>query len=364
MAGPKRPRIPTGERQWKRSWKNLLLNKRYQLRFTLFMVAVSGVLMLVLGWWVMKKANEATTVATDAVKGESCPKIPVLTDMSGNDENAVPMKLDDGAEVMPAPSQAPPAPPAPPPPAPTPLAKQDTMSDVTAVANLWCVHPARCKPVRTEPLSIKAPQCDGFVKGKLADPAYVEVLRKATITVVRCEGGQTFTVADAPEPEHHAVVQLEESEMTPTVPNDYADLVVAHWTCELRQAGAIDSLDANRMRILWVLIATGMALMLGLAMYGIKMTHRVAGPLFKVSLYLAKMRDGRFDKVYNLRKGDQLVDFYEHFKAAHAGIVKLEREDIDHIKAVIDAATTAGAGDHEAVVELKKALDRKEKSLG
>ena len=54
--------------------------------------------------------------------------------------------------------------------------------------------------------------------------------------------------------------------------------------------------------------------MLGLAVYGIKMTHKVAGPLFKVSLYLAKMRDGRFDKVYNLRKGDQLVDFYEHFK--------------------------------------------------
>jgi hypothetical protein len=357
MAGPKRPRIPTGERQWKRSWKNLLLNKRYQLRFTLFMVAVSGVLMLVLGFWVMKKANEATTVATDAVKGESCPKIPVLTDMSG-DDNAVPMKLDDGTEVMPMPAPAPSAP------APSQVAKQDAMSDVTAVANLWCVHPVRCRPERAQPLSIKAPQCDGWVKGKLADPAYVEALRKATITIVRCEGGQTFTVADAPEPEHHAVVQIEESEMTPTVPNDYADLVVAHWTCELRQAGAIDALEVNRMRILWVLIATGMALMLGLAMYGIKMTHRVAGPLFKVSLYLAKMRDGRFDKVYNLRRGDQLVDFYEHFKAAHAGIVKLEREDIDHIKAVIDAATAAGAGDHESVVELKKALERKEKSLG
>ena len=69
--------------------------------------------------------------------------------------------------------------------------------------------------------------------------------------------------------------------------------------------------------------------MLGLAIYGIKMTHKVAGPLFKVSLYLAKMRDGRFDKVYNLRKGDQLVDFYEHFKTAHAGVVQLEQDDIE-----------------------------------
>ena len=31
--------------QYKRSWKNLLLNKRYQLRFTLFMVGVSALLM-------------------------------------------------------------------------------------------------------------------------------------------------------------------------------------------------------------------------------------------------------------------------------------------------------------------------------
>ena len=36
---------------YKRSWKNLLLNKRYQLRFTLFMVGLSAVLMAGLGLW-------------------------------------------------------------------------------------------------------------------------------------------------------------------------------------------------------------------------------------------------------------------------------------------------------------------------
>ena len=101
------------------------------------------------------------------------------------------------------------------------------------------------------------------------------------------------------------------------------------------------------MRILWVLIGTGLLLMFGLAIYGIKMTHKVAGPLFKVSLYLAKMRDGRFDKVYNLRKGDQLVDFYEHFKTAHAGVVQLEKDDIERSRRLIAAAEAAGAGDHD-----------------
>ncbi len=150
---------------------------------------------------------------------------------------------------------------------------------------------------------------------------------------------------------------------TPVVPNDYADRIVKHWACEMRQAGDIESLDRGRMRILWVLIGPGIVLVLGLAFYGIKMTHRVAGPLFKVSLYLAKMRDGRFDKVYNLRKGDQLVDFYEHFKSAHAGVVKIEKEDIEQLKTVIAAAEEAGLRDHESVAELKKLLERKEKSV-
>jgi len=354
---------------YKRSWKNLLLNKRYQLRFTLFMVGIAAVLMACLGWWVMRVAEDATNVAMAKVRGEACPKIPELTETPSTDDNtAVPMKLDDGSgsgsdsgSAQPTPDQ----PPLPEPPQPHAPPAVDTATALKAVANLWCITPASCKPASTEPLVIRARNCDAYVKKKLGDPASVEALRKAMITVVRCEGGQTVSVADAPEPEHHVTVQIDESSMTltPTVPNDYADSIVKHWQCEMRQAGAIDSLYRGRRLILWVLLATGVVLSLGLAVYGIKMTHRVAGPLFKVSLYLAKMKDGRFDKVYNLRKGDQLVDFYDHFKAAHAGVVTMERADIDHLKAVIAAAEAAGSGDHEAVAELKKALARKEKSL-
>jgi hypothetical protein len=390
---------------YKRSWKNLLLNKRYQLRFTLFMVGLSAVLMGFLGWWVMKEANDATTVAKNSIVGDACPKIPVLTDTPDSDDSAVPMKLDDGAAApAPDPAAAPPAPAPPgsgaagsgaagsgandpsmgqtPPPGSAPkiqpssvdpkdVAKHNAMDDVLAVQRMWCID-VPCKPGHAEPLelAIKDPKkCDAFVKKELADPAAVEVLKKALIPVVKCEGGQSYTVADAAVPEHHVKVQLEESSMTmtpaavPPIPADYADRVVGHWTCELRQVGKIDDLERGRLRILWVLIATGLGLIVGLAIYGIKMTHKVAGPIFKISLYLAKMKDGRFDKVYNLRKGDQLVDFYDHFKTAHAGVVQLEKDDIAQIQALIAAAETAGAGEHESVAELKALLKRKEKSL-
>jgi hypothetical protein len=89
----------------------------------------------------------------------------------------------------------------------------------------------------------------------------------------------------------------------------------------------------------------------------------VAGPLFKVGLYLGKMKNGRFDKVYNLRKGDQLVDFYEHFKHGHAGIVQMQKDDIARIKVVIAAAEQSGLGEHADVVALRDMVARKEKAL-
>ena len=93
------------------------------------------------------------------------------------------------------------------------------------------------------------------------------------------------------------------------------------------------------------------------------MTHRVAGPLFKVSLYLHKMRDGRYDKVYNLRKGDQLLEFYDHFKLAHGGAVKMQEADIAKVAAVVAAADATGLGSDPAVAELRALLARKEKSI-
>lgn len=365
---------------YKRSWKNLLLNKRYQLRFTLFMVGVSAILMSGLGIWVMKEANEATTVAMARVRGEACPKVPEVIDLAGTIEQApVPMNIDDepadevspddatddgaaedtgsdaddAADVRPTPSQVDPA----------HVAAHNAQTGLLAVKALWCTD-AECKPETAQPLLVKVKNCDEYVKAKLESADAVDALRKVTIPVVKCEGGEPYSVAEA-TPEHRATVQLEETSMTitPTLPTDFADRIVAHHTCEMRQQGSIANLERGRKRILWVLIGTGLLLMIGLALYGIKMTHRVAGPLFKVSLYFAKMRDGRLDKVYNLRKGDQLVDFYDHFKHAHAGVVNMEKDDIEHIKATIAAAEAAGIGDHASVAELRTLLARKEKSL-
>ena len=279
---------PRAAAPYKRSWKNLLINKRYQLRFTLFMVGLSTVLMVGLGFWVMRVANETTEVSATSVRGTPCPKIPVIEAPPVNEEPPpVPMKLPD-------------------------------------------------------------PNAPAPVEDKPADPPPDEDGERPRVKVQIDESSMTMMPDAAP---------------VPMVPADLGEKVVAHWTCELKLAARLDALERGRLRILWVLIGTGLLLVLGLAAYGIKMTHKVAGPLFKVGLYLGKMKGGRFDKVYNLRKGDQLVDFYEHFKHGHAGIVQMQKDDIARIKAVIASAEGAGLGEHASVVELRDMVAKKEKSL-
>jgi hypothetical protein len=286
----------SGDRSYKRSWKNLLINKRYQLRFTLFMVGLSSLLMVGLGVWVMRVANETTEIAMTSERGKRCVKAAAIEAQMPDEQEPelprVPMRLDEPAGDAPpaAPSAEPPAPP-------------------------------------DEPRRIKVQIDESSMT--LSEPAHHEPL--------------------APPVADPAVLRFEK--------------LAAELVCGQEQAGTFAALERGRVRILWAMILTGIALVLGLAIYGIKMTHRVAGPLFKVSLYLSKMRGGRYDKVYNLRKGDQLIEFYDHFKAAHGGVVAMQRDDIARLAEVIAAAEAAGAGGHPAVAELRELLARKEKSI-
>ncbi len=114
-----------------------------------------------------------------------------------------------------------------------------------------------------------------------------------------------------------------------------------------------------------VLLGFGVLLTVVLTIYGIVVTHKVAGPLYKVTLHLDKIRDGKLGVVYNLRKGDELVDFFEHFKAAHDALRSRTQEDI----ALLDKAIAAlGASPYREQAgtladELRAAKAAKEEAL-
>jgi hypothetical protein len=270
----------SSNRGYKRSWRNYLLSTRYQLQFTLFMVAISALLMALLGRYVMQSAEEATRIALDNVGGAFC-KDPALA------AQPVVVILDEGPA---APVDAP--------------ARADDPAPVD-------------EPVAAQPAPVEEPVA-------VADEVAAPVDKTPAAEPLR-------------RPVTH--VEIEQSEIHPVVP---AAALVRYHMCKLQENSTVESLRAGQDRVLGVLVVAGIALCLGLTVYGIKMTHRVAGPLHKVTLYFAKMRDDRFDTVYDLRKGDQLVEFYEHFKEAHAGIKAVEDADRKLVTGLLAEAEEAG----------------------
>jgi hypothetical protein len=303
---PPRTAAPPPSRAYKRSWKNLLINKKYQLRFTLFMAGLAGLLMLALGYFVMFYADRTTTIGINRVISEPCPAVSKV------------------AKPRPAlPVQAP----------PQPDRSPDPVDPTTGSGS-----------------GSGAGSADGSGSG-----------RRSKVVM----GESSIQTCDDPDPTNRPP---DCPEVVPPPLGPPADEIAAHWACELRHAGAVAALHRGRTEILLVLVGTGLLLVLGLSIYGIKMTHKVAGPLYKVQLYLAKMKVGRYDKVWNLRKGDQLVEFYEHFKAGHAGVVAMEQADLARLKALLavvdkDPAKFATPELAERVDELRAMVARKEKSF-
>lgn len=105
-------------------------------------------------------------------------------------------------------------------------------------------------------------------------------------------------------------------------------------------------LDANLSRYdtSLVLIMGGVGLGLGvvLFLFMVVMTHKVAGPLYKVSTYFAKMARGKLGPVYPLRKGDMLMEFYEKFQGMHDAVRSQFQRDDELVERFLRACEEAG----------------------
>ncbi|WP_428264890.1 hypothetical protein [Haliangium sp.] len=341
---------------YRRSWKNLLINKRYQLGFTLFMVGVSTLLMSFLGYWVVREAQRATEVAINNVEGQRCPAVPAL----GSDDTEA-VIIDEITEI-----QMPEA---------RPAQAAEVAGDEAAEAD----EAAATDPADTAAGDSAATEAEVGADRAAEGEGEGEAGEAEAETEAQAgEGEAAEAELQAGEGEGEDVhrarskIVLDEGtvllDLPPAVPPGFVEAVIRHYRCRHEQIAKITSLHAGYRLILGLLVGACGLLIVGLTFWGIKMTHRIAGPLHKVGLYFAKMQDGRYDEVYNLRKGDQLVEFYEHFKAAHAGLQTMQRYDIEVLRGLIEAAEAAELGERspelaEALDDMRATLARKEKSL-
>jgi hypothetical protein len=88
--------------------------------------------------------------------------------------------------------------------------------------------------------------------------------------------------------------------------------------------------------MLWLLgMGTlGFAGLMGL--FGLVLTHRVAGPIHVMGLYIATLAAGRYPRMRALRKKDELRGFFDRFSAAVDRIREREAEEARLLSEVIE----------------------------
>jgi len=116
----------------------------------------------------------------------------------------------------------------------------------------------------------------------------------------------------------------------------------------------LEQLASTDSSLVMVMSLFGVGLVVVLSLYLIVLTHKIAGPLYKVTLYFDKMARGRLDEVYKLRDGDMLQDFYSEFRSAHEAVRSRHVEANKAVGAFLDACDEAGIGDEG---ELSAALE-------
>ena len=103
-----------------------------------------------------------------------------------------------------------------------------------------------------------------------------------------------------------------------------------------------NGLEADDRMLVYKMVGVGIGLVVILSAYLVIMTHKVAGPLYKVSMYFDRMADGRLGNVTPLRQGDMLQDFYLTFSEMHASVRGRFAEDATEMEAALAALREAG----------------------
>ncbi len=116
-----------------------------------------------------------------------------------------------------------------------------------------------------------------------------------------------------------------------------------------------------------MMVGVGVGLAFVLSLYVILMTHKVAGPLYKISRYFDSMSQGLLGRVTALRRGDMLTDFYETFQRSHEAVRERHRrhnEVVGRFLVACDDAEIADGGEvGHMLEELRAHKERRDRGL-
>jgi hypothetical protein len=151
-----------------------------------------------------------------------------------------------------------------------------------------------------------------------------------------------------------------------SIEKDLAALTQADSSQSDFQDTVASGLESEDRALVYKMVGVGVGLVVILSLYLLIMTHKVAGPLYKVSMYFDRMADGRVGKVTPLRKGDMLQDFYTTFCEMHDTMrarMTADRDAIDKAAAALRASKPEGDYRGEGRAKLDEELTSMEQHL-
>ncbi|WP_394831865.1 hypothetical protein LVJ94_35650 [Pendulispora rubella] len=122
----------------------------------------------------------------------------------------------------------------------------------------------------------------------------------------------------------------------------------------------------QKQKIMFAALVGGLTLMVILiGLLGIYFTHKVAGPIYKMTMLLRQVGEGKLSFHGRLRRGDELQDFFQTFLDMVQSLKARQFREYQLLEAAIEKAKAAGVGEdalHDVVVvkeEIKASLDIK-----
>jgi nitrogen fixation/metabolism regulation signal transduction histidine kinase len=116
-----------------------------------------------------------------------------------------------------------------------------------------------------------------------------------------------------------------------------------------KQAGAFAQ---QQQALLFGLVFALAVVVICMAIAGIVVTHKVAGPVFKMQRMFGQVGDGHFSVRERLRKGDEMLTFFDAFETMLKRLRDIQGKDMERIDKAI--ASIEGNTSSDAVDALKK----------
>ncbi len=119
------------------------------------------------------------------------------------------------------------------------------------------------------------------------------------------------------------------------------------------------------MTILWLTVLAVLGTAVALGLFGLVFTHRVAGPVHVMNLYVEALAAGHYPRIRPLRKYDELKKFFDRFSHAVERIRAREAEEAQALSLAMAAfqplATTEEA--RAALKALEELHSRKREAV-